>query len=1194
MTRLPVILALWLASLASVHAQAPAQETADFWRDQNIYQVLTDRFYNGDPGNDNASGSFNPQAPKGVHGGDFRGLEQKLDYIRALGATAIWISPIVLNATGEYHGYAGRDFYQIDPHWGTLADLQSLTAAAHARGLLVICDVVTNHGGDLINSSGSGYPNFLSPPSAYTLKLRNSTRAYAAPFHLSAANPTLASLFHGQGNIADYNNPTQTELGELSGLDDFRTELPYVQQAMGAIYRHWIEQAGFDGFRIDTVKHVDLAFWRAWTPNVRSGAAAAGKPRFFFFGEVYDGNDGKCGSYTGTRAGQAEFLLDSVLDFPLYYRAQNVFARANAPTGQLEERYGGLSNYAPSAQNALVTFLDSHDVPRFLNASNASGNTARLRLALAFLYTSRGIPNLYYGTEQNFSGGADPANREDMFAGVGETGPAVGDNFNQTSAQFLWVAQLNNLRRLHPALRRGEHVNLWANFGAPGLFAYARRLGSEELFVVFNTASVAQTLPPRPTIHAPGTVLVNLLDPREELTVDVAGQIPAQDLLPLGVKIFTAKSAAQPLAPVVVSIAPAHDARSVTTHAPVVLRFSRPMNRTLTQGAFSTVPAAPGTFTWSAASDELTWTPAGLATNTTYAVKLAASARDAEPGNEMHAPFEARFLTGTAAFPSLPPTATTDSASAVQATTALLAGSVNPNGTPTSVSFEYGPTASYGSTTAAQAIGAGTGAVAVSAGVSGLAPATTWHFRTVGTNANGTVRGADQTFTTLPQLASVVTEPATDLTTGGATLRGTVQPFGSPAAGWFEYGPTTAYGSSTRKLAADDAEAYSGWNFGAQSGGGLRLGPAVTLESTGGGLFLADPAGGRQIDGVKSFGVYAGSGAQALTRALLDASGAGTLQLTVRFDVDNATGFSGLSLRSGAGQVFADFDLLSLGLQPATGHETLVVRGAVEQTLSLGTDLRGALVDLQLDYDAPSGTYALGAKLRTSAEFSVLRGNLRLTAPAVSHLGFATFNSGDRQDLIFDSMTVLQSPSLGAGQLPVALQEVVSGLVPGAIYHYRAVARNASGLSYGEDRTFVAAPLSALEQWRLLYFGTTDRFDPQAGDAADPDRDGLGNLLEYLLGTDPKQADFGRRPQAGTVEQHGIKLGTITFRRPQAARVGAILRIETTADLTGAWSALHPISDLVGVPLDLGDGTELVTYRSPLEAAHVFLRLRAE
>src|SRR5881296_1876562 len=167
-----------LAFLAATLLARPARadQSPEFWQSQSIYQVITDRFFDGDPSNNNADGNYNPSGSSGtsVHGGDFKGIEQKLDYIKSLGATAIWISPVVLNANGEFHGYAGRDFYNVDPHWGTLADLQHMIQAAHARGLLVLDDIVINHGGDLIYSTNSGYPAFLAPPGYPTLRYRTS------------------------------------------------------------------------------------------------------------------------------------------------------------------------------------------------------------------------------------------------------------------------------------------------------------------------------------------------------------------------------------------------------------------------------------------------------------------------------------------------------------------------------------------------------------------------------------------------------------------------------------------------------------------------------------------------------------------------------------------------------------------------------------------------------------------------------------------------------------------------------------------------------------------------------------------------------------------------------------------------------------------------------------------------------------
>ena len=626
----------------------PSAQPADgqLWQRQNIYQIITDRFWNGDPSNDNADGNYNPGGRSGtsVHGGDFRGIEDKLDYIKALGATAIWISPVVLNVRGEFHGYAGRDFYQVDPHWGSLEDLQHMVQAAHARGILVIDDIVVNHGGNLIDSGDPGYPAFNL--AGYQLRFRNPARQYPPPFDLNATNPALTNLFHNFGFTRNFGDPVETELGELSGLDDFKTESPYVREQMKKIYEHWIEQAGFDAFRVDTVKHVEMGFWQEWCPAIHGFAATQGKPNFFMFGEVMSDSDAKCGSYVGAKGG-GPFKLDSVVDYPLYFKINNVFAAATGNTKQLEDHYkAAASNYDSSAQMRLVTFLDNHDQPRFLSSDRAANHIERLRVALTFLYTARGIPCLYYGTEQAFNGRTDPYDREDMFAGRFESGPSLGDNFNMAHPLFQLVAKLNNFRRLYPALLTGAHANLWNDPNGPGLFAYARRLGAQEVFVVFNTAQTEQTLPGRPTIYPAGTKLVNLLDPNETMTALQNSQTPPINIPGFGAKMFLAESQVLPMDPVVTVISPAHDSNGAGTNDPIVIQFSRQMDTFSVEAAFSTVPMTPGNFSWSPTHDTLTFTPrdAGFPAQTMVQVHIAGTARDAS-GQKLYAAFESRFKT---------------------------------------------------------------------------------------------------------------------------------------------------------------------------------------------------------------------------------------------------------------------------------------------------------------------------------------------------------------------------------------------------------------------------------------------------------------------------------------------------------------------------------------------------------------------
>jgi glycosidase len=629
-----------------------AQTGADqFWQQQSIYQIVTDRFFDGDPANNDADGNYDPAGHSGtsVHGGDFKGIEQKLDYIKSLGATAIWISPVVLNVRGEFHGYAGRDFYKVDPHWGTMADLQHLVAAAHARGILVIDDIVVNHGGNLIDSADPGYPDFKYPPDGYKMRFHNPTRQYPPPFDLNATNPAITNLFHNQGFIQDYNDQTQLEVGELSSLDDFRTETPYVREQMKKIYEFWIEQAGFDGFRIDTVKHVEMGFWQEWCPAIREFAAAHGNTNFFMFGEVPTHSDAKIGSYTGTMGG-GPFKLDSVLDYSLYFDIPHVFATADESPRRLADHYHAIANnYDPAAQNQLVTFLDNHDQPRFLSEPGAT--TGRLKVALTFLYTAQGIPCLYAGTEQAFNGDKDPWDREDMFAGSFEWGPSLGDNFDMTHPLYELVAKSNNFRRLYPALAIGRQQILWSNAKGPGLFAFTRRLGAQEVLVILNTADGPRTLPACPTKFPAGTRLANLLNPQETFTVNLDGQTQPIAIPATSAKILIAKSEIQPLDPVVTAIYPAHDLKNIPPVAPVKIHFSEAMDTASVEKAFAVMPALSGTLSWSPAGDELTFTPAasGFPPNTLMTLRIDDSARGAKSGKIFYAAFESLYFTGSVA-----------------------------------------------------------------------------------------------------------------------------------------------------------------------------------------------------------------------------------------------------------------------------------------------------------------------------------------------------------------------------------------------------------------------------------------------------------------------------------------------------------------------------------------------------------------
>ena len=577
---------------------------------------------------------------------------------------------------------------------------------------------------------------------------------------------------------------------------------------------------------------------------------------------------------------------------------------------------------------------------------------------------------------------------------------------------------------------------------------------------------------------------------------------------------------------------------------------------------------------------------AGLSPSTTYYFMVNA-VTGVDPNTTVTTGSILTFTTAPAT-----PSVTTSAATGVATTSATLNGTVNPNGSSTSANFEYGLTTAYGSSSPAQDAGAGTSAVALNTALTGLLPGTIYHYRLDATNPNGSVLGADQTFTTLFPPPDAATTSASAVALNAGTMNGIVDPNGASSSTWFEYGLTTSYGSTTRQFGSDNAETYSGFGYATNNNGGSGFGPITFLEGTGGGLYLSNSsAGNRQIDGSNSFGLYAGSGGQAACRALLNPRAVGTLTLSVRFDLSNAAAFSGFSIKSAQGTSFAANELLSFGLNPSTGNTALFVAGSVNQTIPLGSEIRGAVVDLKLDYDCALGTYTLGAKFRASPTYVTVSGNLKATGLNAAFVGFANFNNnGTNQNLIFDTLSWAAANSVGAGNSSIPVSFALNNLTAHTIYHYRAVALNASGTTYGADMTFVTR--TPFEQWRQTNFGTIDPNDPVAGNSADPDHDGISNLLEYAFGMNPNVADPSLAPAIGHATVNGTQYLTITFRQLHSPN-GIIYNVQESPDLA-AWSSVDPNANLVSTPIDQLDGTDLYTIHGniPLTNPSGFLRLQ--
>jgi alpha-amylase len=585
-----VLLALGLAALPGLgcvtvpdEGKQPVLAThVQDWRDEVIYQVLVDRFADGDPNNDF---QVRPGFLARYQGGDWRGLADHLDYIKELGVTALWISPVVKNVETDadvdaYHGYWAQDLTQTNPHFGDLAELRNLSAEAHRRGLKIVLDIVTNHMGQVFyyDTNLNGHPDIYIggsgalPVVASRSDLSRITeydpdwdpRGVQAFTSLGPAgrapiifidDPSInrvpppgilgtARAYHGFGRILNYDDPKQRELGDFpGGLKDVATELPEVRAELIDKYTRWVELADLDGFRIDTVKHVEHDFWVEFATKVRARLKAQSKNNFLMFGEAFDGNDQLLGSYTQPG------MLDSVFYFSQHYQVfRDIFQNAHkdgqqAGTEQIKNLWAGRrTNYnndpqpdgigvAPS--KALVNFMDNHDVERFLYG--AEGDKDALRNALVLLMTEEGIPCLYYGTEQDFAGGNDPANREVLW----------NTNFATSGDTFRHFSKLARLRRQYEALRHGDTNVVWSSTHVAaeedaGMFAYERTggdAGAQYALVVLNTngkqtsstSDGAKTM----TLGLKGVTLVDVLDPEQKTyTVGAAGElrvaVPAQ------------------------------------------------------------------------------------------------------------------------------------------------------------------------------------------------------------------------------------------------------------------------------------------------------------------------------------------------------------------------------------------------------------------------------------------------------------------------------------------------------------------------------------------------------------------------------------------------------------------------------------------------------------------------------------------
>ncbi|MEX0342066.1 MAG: alpha-amylase family glycosyl hydrolase [Erythrobacter sp.] len=561
MTRFALpLLALGFAS--SAQAQDAAADAGQAFRDREpseeiVYFVLPDRFENGDPSNDRGdftgdrlATGHDPEHKGFFHGGDLKGLTQRLDYLERLGVTAIWFAPIFQNKpvqgpegneSAGYHGYWVTDFTRPDGHFGTRAEFKAFVEAAHARGMKVYMDIITNHTADVIryaegDATGYAYrsrgdypysrkggvngeainPGFLGDSDrseANFARLTDPSYAYTPVVPENEAEVKVPAwlndpiYYHNRGDTTFTGESSR--FGDFVGLDDLYTEHPRVVEGMIEIYASWIRDFGIDGFRVDTARHVNPEFWQAFVPAMLETAEEAGIPNFHIFGEVYkDSSDnGYIAQYT-RRDG-----FPAVLDFAFAQALRETVAQGKG-THVLNELFDGDVLYEGGEEAALgmPTFLGNHDMGRFSTIVKWDRPEVgqdelldRVKLAHAMLLTLRGSPVVYYGDEQGFVGdGNDQAAREDMFPSrtasyndndlIGTDATTAQNNFDESHPLFALISEFSVVRKAHPALSKGrQEVRHYEQ--EAGIFAVSRfdpDTGGEYL-AVFNTADGARS-----------------------------------------------------------------------------------------------------------------------------------------------------------------------------------------------------------------------------------------------------------------------------------------------------------------------------------------------------------------------------------------------------------------------------------------------------------------------------------------------------------------------------------------------------------------------------------------------------------------------------------------------------------------------------------------------------------------------------
>lgn len=462
-----------------------------------LYLIMPDRFSDGDTANNNLPGSrpttgrmstgADRSRPGARHGGDIRGMQNHLDYINDLGVTTIWVNPVLTNDQpgGSYHGYATTDYYNIDPRFGTNEEWRDFVKAAHDSGLKVVMDMIFNH-------CGSNHVWMKKFPASDWF---NNQEMFEKDGTVTGTNHKLFSLFDPYASDTDRDKTVNGWF--TSGMPDLNQLNPHLMNYLIQNSIFWIEDSQIDGIRMDTYPYADMMEMARWIDAVEREY-----PNFNIVGECWYGTDAANAFWQrGSKVNGKDPRLKTVMDFLFILVGQDFFNEetVDAATG-LNKVYQHLAiDYLYPDPQHILTFLDNHDTDRFLREAPVNLNS--WKQALTFLLTSRGIPQIYYGTEILMHGsranGGDPAIRLDMPGGFPGDTINVFTREGRTPMQneaFDYLSTLLKWRKSQPAndvIARGTLKHF-----APvnGIYVYTRMLGDNQVIVIMNGTGKTATL----------------------------------------------------------------------------------------------------------------------------------------------------------------------------------------------------------------------------------------------------------------------------------------------------------------------------------------------------------------------------------------------------------------------------------------------------------------------------------------------------------------------------------------------------------------------------------------------------------------------------------------------------------------------------------------------------------------------------